>query len=608
MAVVKIKRSKNGNPSVDTSPAKKKIKIKTKLNRETSSVSTPRPRIKLNLKKESKEKVVEKTAPLKVKLSLKKKDENGTKQKRHEPRVRVKAIRIPGEGYDSEDSDVETDPLIESGIILRVVPDTQVDFVKNSIEAGDYSGISVKWLTERHAVVTINGYMYGAILVDLPTITEVNKSVDRKNLLKTFDVCQMLLCIKTVSSEEEVFDLQVPDSEDVISNHYEDIIDEINKEKITLLRHHMHNGNNHINSAELNKVATKSYDFNHGLTAPLYNVRNRRFRRKMNPVEFEYVESVVESLLNDDDKAEESVFELITEEEINTKPLPLTTHSQMNVISQQPPQPIISTGSKESSLSLSASTTPHLGAGASSTPGLPRESAELHAGAEDEDEDEDLNLEAAFESEEDESGDTNVIANGKRETEVKSETEDLFNGSGAEDEESEEDESDEDEDEDEEEENDDSRGNKDVKRQHIELLADELKELESTLAHTRRKVAKATNPLLKSRFIDSIKKLEKEVELKKKQLGSIQSEDKSEAATVHDDHEQVQVAEEEEEEDEDMDEDEEESAEDEDDEDRQDPLESPETGENAGNTENSLDQNDLDMMMLFGAEAEEDED
>lgn len=613
MAVVKIKRSRNGDPSVDTSSpssVKKKIKIKTKLNGETSNTATPQPRIKINLKKDNKSKMVEKTGTMKVKLSMKKKDENGNKMKRHEPRVRVKAIRLPGEGYDSEDSDVETDPLIESGIILRVVPDTQVDFVKNSIEAGDYSGISVQWLSERHAVVTINGYMYGAILVDLPTIIEVNKSVDRKNLLKTFDVCQMLLCIKTISSPEEVFDLQAPDTGDVISNHYEDIIDEINKEKTTLMRHQMHNGSNHINSAELNKIATKGYDFNHGLTAPLYNVRNRRFRRKMNPVEFEYVESAVESLLNDDDKAEESVFELITEEEINTKPLPLTTHSQVNLVPQQQQQQIISASSKETSLSLPLSSTPALGVPVSSTPGLPRENTESYTAAEEEEEeeDEDLDLEAAFESEEDEGDENKNTADVENVTEPKSGTEDLFDESGGEDEESDEDESDEDEDEDEDGENDGSRGTKDEKRQHIELLADELKELQTILLQTRRKVAKATNPLLKSRFLDSIKKLEKEVELKKKQLGSLQPEINSDGASVPVDQQQipqqqqVNAADEEEDEEEDMDEEEEESAEDEDDEERQDHPESPE------NAENPLDQNDLDMMMLFGAEAEEDED
>lgn len=51
-------------------------------------------------------------------------------------------MRVPGEGYDSEASDIEDDPLIEEGVILRVLPDVQTEFVKNCIESGDFSGLS----------------------------------------------------------------------------------------------------------------------------------------------------------------------------------------------------------------------------------------------------------------------------------------------------------------------------------------------------------------------------------------------------------------------------------------------------------------------------------
>lgn len=650
MTVVKIKRSKTDDFSEESSQAKKKIKIKTKLNEDNAKVI---PKIKINLKKDDHSdsaNVVKRANSIKVKLNLKKNDENanGIKVKRHEPRVRVKAIRIPGEGYDSEDSDVESDPLIESGIILRVVPDTQVDFVKNSIEAGDYSGIGIKWITERHAVVLINGYMYGAILVDLPTIIEVNKSVDRKNLLKTFDVSQMLLCIKTIDKEEEVYDLQVPDSEDMVSNHYEDIIQEIHREKIKLLRQHLSHGNHDITPQQIDKIAIKSYDYKHGLTAPLYNVRNRRFRRKMNPTEFEYVENVVETLLNEDDKAEEATFELITEEEINTKPLPMTSQSHLNLSSQQQQQvnsvtiktnpPITSTVTDNSAIKLENNGTQQKG----------RDMEE----EEDDDDDDELDLEAAFESDEEDDNDEEVKdlqqeikyqneITSKTETKVNGEEEDLFDGSGAEEGAVEEDESEEDEDEEEDEEEDDdddnneSRGGRDEKRQHIELLEDELKELESTLTQTIRKVEKATNPLLKSRFVESIKKLEKEVELKKKQLKaneeSVQHNSKTDEDTSSnndkyqkhidskqqeqpnndgdedededvDDDDDVDVDDEE-----DEDEDEEESVEDTNRDGRQGQVNSTENNENNENEDESLDQNDLDMMMLFGAEAEEDE-
>lgn len=49
-------------------------------------------------------------------------------------------------------------------------------------------------------------------------------------------------------------------------------------------------------------------------------------------------------------------------------------------------------------------------------------------------------------------------------------------------------------------------------------MKDEFKELESTLVETILKEEMAINPLLKWWFVENIKKLEKEVELKEKQL------------------------------------------------------------------------------------------
>lgn len=55
------------------------------------------------------------------------------------PKVRVKPTRIPGEGYDSEAPDVEDDPLIEQGILVRFLNDSNLDFVHNAVETGDLS-------------------------------------------------------------------------------------------------------------------------------------------------------------------------------------------------------------------------------------------------------------------------------------------------------------------------------------------------------------------------------------------------------------------------------------------------------------------------------------
>lgn len=590
------------NLQTEPTPTRKRIKVKS------NQYETPKIKIQL-----SKEQPPQREFKVKIK-----KDADAVRG----PRVRLKPIRVPGEGYDSEASDIEADPLIESGIILRVLPDTQVDFVRNSIEAGDYSGINIKWKSERHSVVTINGYMYGAILVDLPTVIEVNKSVDRKNLLKTFDLCQMLLCIKMIESEDEVFGLQVPDSEDLTSKHFEHIQDEIDTMKMTLLKRNDQNKNHFLSKNELlhlKEIATKSYDYKHGLTAPLYNVRNRRFRRKMSPVEFEYVNNVVDMLLNDDDGAEEITYELITEEEINTKPIPMASQSQFFTPAQQQFAQINKIESVDDNISKN-------------NDNIIANAIQKNKGIENrvemEDEEDDLDLEAAFESDEDaDESNTNKInmdqvGEGEEEEEEDQEEEDEEEEEDDEEEEEDDDEDEEDDDE-EEEEREGTRTVIDENKQHLELLGDELKELESALQHTTDKMRKATNPLLKSRFQDSIKKLEKELESKRKQFKSSQElVNQSNAANMVNrgiTPEPSNLMEDESdgsEESEEVDGDE-----DEEDDTKLNGPDNREESPGAANLEDiandttvndnaetpeQLDDNDLDMMLLFGGEADDD--
>lgn len=216
-------------------------------------------------------------------------------------------------------SDIEDDPLIEEGIILRVLPDIQAEYVKSCIESGDYSKISIKWKGERHAIVRINGYQYGAILVNLPSIIEANKSVDRKNLLKAFDVSQMLLCVSLVNREEEVFTLKAPDTEDLILKHFEEYKKEILERRTKSLRGYNSGPLTDAESKNIDQIVKKGYDYRHGITPPLYNVRNRRFRRKLTGNELEYVEKTVEMLLKQDADAEEFNYELVDDKQIMQK-------------------------------------------------------------------------------------------------------------------------------------------------------------------------------------------------------------------------------------------------------------------------------------------------
>lgn len=112
--------------------------------------------------------------------------------------------------------------------------------------------------------------MYAAILVDLPCILESMKTLDKKNIFKTADVCQMLLVKHRIQREEEV--MLIPD------------------------------GN-----------ADTTYP--HGLTPPMHWVRKRRFRKRVSTRTIEAVEQEVERLLRDDDRAEETRYETITAEQ-----------------------------------------------------------------------------------------------------------------------------------------------------------------------------------------------------------------------------------------------------------------------------------------------------
>ncbi|AQZ17943.1 TAF7 (YMR227C) [Zygosaccharomyces parabailii] len=541
MPVIKIKKRDNPENAVAHTKSKR-MRAKTKVKEEAGDG----PKLKINLSKK-RGLSPESNNDMKLKLSIRKSEEPGKVTKA--PRLRVKPIRVPGEGYDSEASDVEDDPLMEEGIILRILPDVRAEFVKNSVESGDYSGISIKWKGQRHAIVNINNTSYGAVLVNLPTTIEVNKSVDRKNLLKTLDVCQMLLCIKVIENEEDVFKLVPPDSEDLVSKHYDEYLDEINDFKKNFFKGFNGGPPTDAESKYIDEIILKPYDYRHGITPALYNVRNRRFRRRMGYREFDYVEQVVERLLKFDDQAEEVQYDLIDEDEAMRRSTSAAHLNNFNGIQN----------TEESSFNF----------------------ADI-----DEKDEDDLDLNAAFQSDQ-EDVKSSIPQNRESPGLLEEAGDDVEQDNGDEDEE--------DEEEEEEEEEEEAGGTEKQQvnedRQHNELLKDELHELETTLTHTKTKLQKATNPLLKSRFIDSIVKLEKEVELKRKQL---KLSDEILLQPGEGQPETQQRGQEEEDDDEDEDEEEEEEDEEED------------ARNKAEHDE--LDQNDLDMMMLFGAEGDENDE
>lgn len=194
-----------------------------------------------------------------LKLKTKAKPAAPTRKRRHEA----------GSGYDSEASDREDDPAIEEQFILRMPPGPDCDYLREVIERRELNVTSDVWMKfkdPRRAVVSVRGNMYGATLVDLPCIIESSKTLDKKNIFKTADICQMLLVGGRIQREEDTWELP---------------------------------------------TRIQDITYPHGITPPMQHVRRRRFRKRISNRTIEAVESEVDRLLRDDENAADSKFQLI---------------------------------------------------------------------------------------------------------------------------------------------------------------------------------------------------------------------------------------------------------------------------------------------------------
>lgn len=183
--------------------------------------------------------------------------------------------RPVGVGYDSEASDAEDDPAIESQFILRMEPGPDCDYLRHAItnktlgekpEAGG-AYVNIKFLDKdaRRALVTVNQNLYAAIMVDLPCIIEGMKSWDKRGWWKVADICQMLLVLGRTNDEPSAKTAALPP-----------------------------------------EVDKHTYAYAHGLTPPMHWVRKRRFRQRPSYKSVEHVDDEVERLLRDDDAAEKA--------------------------------------------------------------------------------------------------------------------------------------------------------------------------------------------------------------------------------------------------------------------------------------------------------------
>ncbi|KAI1130209.1 hypothetical protein F5Y10DRAFT_236040 [Nemania abortiva] len=190
----------------------------------------------------------------------------------------------PGDAYDSEASDREADPQRECNFILRVMDGEPAEYLKKALADGAIgqpktnggADFSVQFVDsrERRALVTINGINYAAVLVQLPTITEAMKTWDRRSMMKNSDVTEMLLCFAVVVTELEARTVPLPPM-----------------------------------------VMKNELKWPHGITPPMHDAPNRRFRKTLSEKQWERTQNTVAKLLEDDAAADEVKTELITEED-----------------------------------------------------------------------------------------------------------------------------------------------------------------------------------------------------------------------------------------------------------------------------------------------------
>lgn len=200
-------------------------------------------------------------------------------------RIKNKGViptRPVGVGYDSEASDAEADPYIEEQFILRMLPGEDCDYLRQAINERkfDKSEFSFKALTRegRRAVLKIRDKMYAASLVDLPCIIEGMKSWDRRGWYKSADICQMLLVLGPVSSDQEAMEYPLP--------------------------------------PEIELPDDKTLQYPHGLAPPLRWVRKRRFRNRVSGRTIEQVEKAVADLIAQDEGTK-SRYELVDSASLN---------------------------------------------------------------------------------------------------------------------------------------------------------------------------------------------------------------------------------------------------------------------------------------------------
>ena len=441
---------------------------------------------------------------------------NVRKNKKKTPTIKVKPVKLPGNGYDSEDPDKEDDPLIEEGIIIRFLPDENLNIVRSAVENSergdkhnkdiddiDLSNISIVWKDKRRAIVYIEDSMYAGKLINLPTISEIHKTIDKKNIFKTIDISQMLLIVKKIYNENEIFNLKI--------------------------------------DKEFGETLPD------GLTPPM-EFSKQSFTKKYENSIIQNVEDEVNRLLKLDEEAESSVFEFIDTEEEKIIPMSVMEAKAKNKRLKKEKKRL---RKERERLQMASNNNDSIGISINTNTNTNNDD-EMDIDDQFEDIDNELDKlmdESLNDIDEDNNNnntkhDNNNNHNHNNEDDDDDEDDDEDDEEDEEEEEDEienddgqqtnnttkhsEDEDDEDDDDDDDEDDEDDEKSEAVRQsirnggvntdepsQHNALIYEEIFELESTISQKEKDLIKAINPIMKNRINDVISRLKQELEMKK---------------------------------------------------------------------------------------------
>lgn len=369
-----------------------------------------------------------------------------------------------GEGYDSEASDREEDPTIEEEWVLRMLPGEDCEYVRQMIterrvglpRSQGGAEISFKFLHNdgRRAVVSVRGHLYAATMVDLPCVIEGMKSWDKKGWYKSADICQMLLVFAPIKHESEAETIELP-----------------------------------------KLVDPTTFQYPHGLTAPMHNARKRRFRKRIRREAIEAVEEAVEKLLAADAEASDTRYEMIEPDLGSRTPGYGSPRDSEREEEYSPDEEDDAEGEEEEEMP------DYFGNGAGQLT------------AEPEDDGLEADLEAAFEAD--------ALQAGTPMSQTVADASMIMNGEGSHlvDREDSGDESLEDDDDDGDGSDDEIDEDEKARNAELEGAREDIADMEKQLEGMERQLNAQSNPILKTRIRNNIEKVKAELQLKKSAIG-----------------------------------------------------------------------------------------